>query len=184
MKFKKEFIYFNVAILCSSLSFISVISSPSANSHEILNNVFNAIANIKTLRYHLVLGERINGKIHYTESHVKLQIHPRKIYLSLKGREVLWIQGENNEDGLVNPDAFPYVNLNLDPYGTLLRKNQHHTIHDVGVAYIADIIKNAMLKVGNNFDKHFAIIGEEVYNGSHCYKLSISFPDFFWEPNI
>jgi hypothetical protein len=187
MKLKTSSIGLWVSVISIYILFISFDYPPPKtihNSPEILKNIFTAIANIKTLRYNLQCNERINGKMHHTESKVKLQIHPRKIYLSLKGPEILWVQGENNEDALVNPGAFPYINLNLDPFGSLMRKGQHHTIHEMGVHYLGEIMRDAFVKVGNNIDKHFIITGEEIYDGHPCYKLSISFPDFSWEPYV
>ncbi len=185
MKLKAVYFSLYITIIGVCVFLLSFHAAPKNNlpqSQEVLKSLFNAVSKIKTMRYHLVIGERINGKMHYTESRVKLQIHPRKLYLSTKGPELLWVQAENDGKALVKPDAFPFVNLNLDPYGTLLRKNQHHTIHEMGIQYVADILKDGAAKAGNNFDKHFVIIGEDIYNGHPCYKLSISFPDFTWEP--
>jgi hypothetical protein len=116
----------------------------------------------------------------HTESKVKMQINPRKLYLNIRGVEVLWVQGTNNGQALVNPNAFPYMNLNLDTYGSLMRKDQHHTIHEMGYQYLADILKDGMRRSGDNLDKYFKILGEEKHDGRDCYKLSISFPDFAW----
>ena len=98
-------------------SFSPMQPEAAVNSKDFLNNVLKAISNIKTLRYNLQCNERIKGKMMHTESQVKLQISPRKLYLSLKGPEVLWVQDANGGDALVNPAAFPYVDLNLDPFG-------------------------------------------------------------------
>jgi outer membrane lipoprotein-sorting protein len=185
MKLKTSYIGLYIAIISISILFFSFSKNEKTvyNSQEILKNIFASIANIKTLRYNVSCNERINGKMH-TESQVKLQINPRKIYLSLKGPEILWIQGENNGDALVNPGAFPYINLNLDPFGLLMFKDQHHTIHEMGVHYLEDIMKDGLVKAGNNIDKHFVILGEEIYNRHTCYRLSIAFPDFLWENYI
>jgi outer membrane lipoprotein-sorting protein len=176
-------LYIVLAGICISLA--SFHPCASTNNHitpqEILKNIFAAVSNIKTLRYNLQCNERIKGKMKHTESQVKLQINPRKIYLSLKGPELLWIQGENNGNALVNPGEFPYINLNLDPYGLLMRKDQHHTIHEMGIHYLADIMKDGLAKAGNDIDKHFVIQGEEIYNGHPCYRLSIAFSEFTWE---
>lgn len=152
------------------------------DDRELIDKIFNSIENVKTLRYNLQCNERINGRMQHTESQVKLQVSPRKLYLSLKGPEVLWIQGTNNGDALVNPGAFPYVNLNLDPYGLLMRKDQHHTIHEMGFHYLASILKDGMKKAGDKIDKYFTVLGEEKYNGRVCYKFHIAFPDFAWVP--
>jgi len=149
---------------------------------EMLNAVLKSISTTKTLRYDLQRNERIKGKMNFTESKVKLQVVPRKLYISIDGQEVLWIQGANNGNALINPGTFPYINLNLDPMGSLMRKNQHHTIHELGMDYLAEILKNAMKHYAEALEKHFVILGEEKYMGRTCYKLSIAFPEFAWIP--
>ncbi|MBA3972104.1 MAG: DUF1571 domain-containing protein [Bacteroidetes bacterium] len=154
----------------------------AVETKELIDNVFEAIDNLKTMRFSLQCNERIKGQMQHYESKVKLQVSPRKLYLSLKGPEVLWIQGANNGDALVNPGAFPYMNLNLDPYGSLMRKDQHHTIHEMGFQYLGDILRDGIKRAGDKFDKYFVIAGEEKLNGRPCYKLTVSFPDFAWVP--
>ncbi len=185
MKFKKNYVglFFAIISCCIVLtSFRSKPLIPLYSSRELLTDVLASVGKIKTLRYTLQCNERINGKMQHTESKVKLQVSPRKLYLSINGPEILWIQGANGGDALVNPDAFPYVDLNLDPYGSLMRKDQHHTIHEMGMEYTAEILKDGIRRAGDKLDKYFVITGEEKYNGNDCYKLSIAFPDFAWHP--
>jgi outer membrane lipoprotein-sorting protein len=150
------------------------------DNKEFIARIFNAIDNVKTLKYSLQCNERIKGRMQHTESKVKMQINPRKLYLNIRGVEVLWVAGMNNGEALVNPNAFPYMNLNLDTYGSLMRKDQHHTIHEMGYQYLADILRDGMKRAGDNLDKYFKILGEDKHNGRDCYKLSISFPDYAW----
>ncbi len=185
MQFKTRHAVLYAAIISLAVLMTSFSPKPpetAYNSKELLNNVLSAIANTKTLRYNLICDERINGKMLHTESKVKLQVSPRKLYLFLNGPEVLYLQGLNNGNALVNPAAFPYINLNLDPYGSLMRKDQHHTINEMGLQYLSDIIKDGIRRAGDKLDKYFVIIGEEKLNGRLCYKLSIAFPDFAWKP--
>jgi len=184
MKFKAGYIglYLTAICICVLLaSFSPQKKKVVYNSREILNGVLESIGKIKTMRYNLQCNERIKGKMQHTESQVKLQIAPRKLYLSLKGPEVLWLEGANDGDALINPGAFPYMNLNLDPYGSLMRKDQHHTIHEMGLHYLAEILKDGIRRAGDKFDKYFVILGEEKYDGRDCYKLSIAFPDYSWK---
>lgn len=113
-----------------------------------------------------------------TESVVKLQVSPRKLYLYLKGPEVLWIEGQNNGNALVNPGTFPYVNMNLDPHGSLMRKDQHHTIHEMGFTYLRDVLGALVKKAGDKFDKYFSYTGEDKWNGRPCHKLLINYSEF------
>lgn len=155
---------------------------PTINNKELIEKIFAAVDNVKTIRYNLQCYERIKGKMQHTESRVKLQTSPRKLYLYIKGIEVLWIQGWNNGDAIVNPNTFPYFDLSLNPYSSLMRKDQHHTIHEMGFHYLVDILKDGMKKAGDKFDKYFSVYGEELYDGRPCYKLAINYPDFAWEP--
>ena len=170
------------AISTLLISFRSKKSDTISGNRELIAKIFDAVDNIKTMRFSMQCNERIKGRMTHYESKVKLQVSPRKLYLSLKGPEVLWIQGQNNGDALVNPGAFPYMNLNLDPYGSLMRKDQHHTIHEMGFQYLADILKDGMKRAGDKLDKYFVIVGDEKLDGRSCYKLAISFPDFAWGP--
>jgi outer membrane lipoprotein-sorting protein len=183
MRFKARHIFYLTVILSLSSLFFSFSYGKKENNpdnEELIAKIFDAVDNIKTMRFSLQCNERIRGHMQHYESKVKLQVSPRKLYLSLKGPEVLWIQGENNGNALVNPGAFPYMNLNLDPYGSLMRKDQHHTIHEMGFQYLAEILKDGMKKAGDKLDKYFTVLGEEKLNGKPCYKLMITFPDFAW----
>ena len=185
MKFKKghKGFYVTVIGICLLLtSFSPRPFKPAYSAREMLTDILGSVGKIKTMRYNLQCNERINGKMQHTESKVKMQVSPRKLYLLLNGPEILWLQGVNDGEALVNPAAFPYVNLNLDPYGSLMRKDQHHTIHEMGMEYIAEILKDGIRRAGDKLEKYFVIVGEEKYNGRECYKLSIAFPDFEWHP--
>jgi hypothetical protein len=180
MKFKRLYIGLLIGVCILFASFGPQKVAETYDSQGILNSVLESIAKIKTMRYNLQCNERIKGKMQHTESKVKLQVSPRKLYLSLKGPEVLWLEGTNDGDALVNPGSFPYINLNLDPFGSLMRKDQHHTINEMGLHYLADILKDGIRRAGDKFDKYFVIVGEEKYDGRDCYKLSIAFPDYSW----
>jgi len=140
--------------------------------------MINAIADVKGLKYNLKITERTKGKFNYFSSSVKLNRNPRKLYLTTNGIEVLWTVGTNKGDALVKPNSFPYMNLNLDPMGNLMRDGQHHTINEMGFDYFGNIVAYNVLKTGNNFDDYFKLEGEEILNGKPCYKFSINNPDF------
>ena len=156
----------------------------SVTAKSIITDMLGAMDNIRTLRYTLKCTERINGKIRSSESFAKLQRSPRKLYLYLKGPELLWVDGQNSGKALVNPNAFPFINLSLDPYGSILRKDQHHTIHEVGFDYLGGVIQAAIKKVGDKFDKFFVYTGSEKVNDKDCYKVIINNPDFTFVPYV
>jgi len=153
-------------------------NEPAFSCKEIVLKMINAITDVKGLKYNLKITERTKGKFNYFSSSVKLNRNPRKLYLTTNGIEVLWTVGTNKGDALVKPNSFPYVNLNLDPMGNLMRDGQHHTINEMGFDYFGNIVAHNVLKTGNNFDDYFKLEGEEILNGKPCYKFSINNPDF------
>lgn len=148
------------------------------SAREVMDKCLKSIKEIKGLKYHLKIIERGKKGMNYYESSVKFNRNPRLIYLYTKGIEVLWRQGENNGNTLVKTNFFPYINLNLDPMGNLMRQDQHHTLHDMGYDYFASIIQHVKDKVGDQFDEVFELEGSERINGRPCYKINIHCNDF------
>lgn len=155
---------------------------PSFNAdydcREVIEKMIKSVAEVKTLKYDLKLIERIEKKYNFFGSSVKLNRKPRKLYLNAKGIEVLWVEGKHGGDALVNPNAFPYINLYLDPNGSLMRQDQHHTIHEAGFDYFSSVIEANVKKAGDRFEEYFLPDGEEFVNGRACYKIIINNKDF------
>jgi hypothetical protein len=87
--------------------------------------------NVQGLKYTLKCSERTAPNTYNNfGSNVKLNRSPRKIYLFIKGIELLWVQGQNNNKAAVKSNKL-FISLNLDPMGSLMRQDQHHTIHEI-----------------------------------------------------
>lgn len=153
-------------------------STPSPSCKDIFESMLVSVQQIKTLRFKLQANERINGKLKQSESLVKLNRSPRKIYLNLNGQEVLWIEGKNNGNALVNPAGFPYMNLNLSPTGRMMRENAHHTIFEIGFEYFADLVQNSVTLTNENFSSYFTCNGDILWNNHECYYITINYPNF------
>jgi outer membrane lipoprotein-sorting protein len=148
---------------------------------EIVFKMVKSINDLERLKYSLKIIERGKKGFNHYESSVKLNRKPRKIYLYIKGIELLWVAGWNNNKAYVKPNSFPYVNLSLDPLGYLMRQDQHHTLNEMGVDYFASIIEYIAVKNLNNFDTYFKFEGEERVNNRPCYKIIIDNKDFGYE---
>lgn len=157
---------------------ISQVNKSEARAEEIINKVFHAADNIKSLKFTFICTERVDGRLQTARSYIKLQTSPRKLYLNCKDAEVLWLEGKNDNLAYVHPHGFPYFNVNLEPNGSHMRKGQHHSILETGFDYFINIIKvNAREKAEGK--KRFDItIGEEIINNRACYKLIAVNPDF------
>lgn len=145
---------------------------------EIVLKSLKSIEEVKSLKYHLKITERGKKGFNFYESSVKFNRKPRKIYLYIKGIEVLWVEGTNKGRALVKPSSFPYINLNLDPLGDLMRQDQHHTLNEMGYDYFGAIIGYSVKKIGDKFDDVFSLEGEAKINGRSCYKIVINNKDF------
>lgn len=148
------------------------------DAKAIATKMVKAIKDVDRLKYNLKITERGRKGYNFYESSVKLNRKPRMLYIYIKGIEVLWTTGTNNGKALVKPNSFPYFNLNLDPMGTLMRQDQHHTVNEMGFDYFGGIIEYCALKLGDKVDQYFYLEGEERWNNRPCYKLVINNKDF------
>ncbi len=154
----------------------SVWAQPMPAHTELFDKMMASIANVKTLKFRLVKNERMaNGKMAPGDQQVKMSTTPFKCYLKIAkpnaGAEVLYISGTNNNNALVNPNAFPYINLNLDPYGDILRTDQHHTIHELGFVYTGELLKDAHDRYKEKIDEFMKNEGIIKWDGRDVYKI-------------
>jgi hypothetical protein len=166
---------------CLLVSSLAYSQHTGSTARELIFKMIKSIDAAERFKYSLKITERgKNGYNHY-ESSVKLSRSPRKIYVYIKGIELIWVNGWNGNKAYVKPNSFPYINLSLDPLGSLMRQDQHHTINEMGFDYFAGILEYMALKVGNNFDQYFKLEGEERYNNRPCYKITINNKDYAYE---
>lgn len=148
------------------------------HTKELLLKMVKSIKDVQCLKYSLKITERGKKGFNHYESSVKLVRKPRQLYIYIKGIEVLWTQGTNDGKALVKPNSFPYINLNLDPMGNLMRQDQHHTINEMGFDYFGSIIEYVILKFGDKLEQGVKYDGEERYNNRPCHKVTINNKDF------
>lgn len=176
---RKRFIVFFSALLI--FVYVPVFPSKQVSVTQVLDKMLRAIQNVKAIKYTLHSKERIKGNIFSATSHIKIsEEKPKKIYFKnpAKGLEVLWVDGENKNDALVYPNMFPYVTMSLDPYKSIMRKNQHHTIFDLGYLFIGSNIANTILKSTEDLNKYFKLIGSVNSNGNDCYHIYYEYTDY------
>ncbi len=138
---------------------------------------------VKSAKFILNSTEREeNNKLEKSELIIKLQTEPVKIYLYMirphAGAECLWKKGEISDRVLVNPNGFPYINLKLSPYNSLLRKDSHHLISDLGFDYIASMTKYYLNKLGDSFFKYLSITDTLQWDSRTCYELTFDYTPF------
>jgi outer membrane lipoprotein-sorting protein len=153
-------------------------------TEQLLSRLSSAIENLKTLRCTVRAQERLEGnKYQQARSTMKIAFSPLKVYVrNQKGIEVLWVTGQNNGDAWVNPNAFPYVTLTLNPNGSVMRRNQHHSVLNAGFGTIADLIHGSNLRQDRSYERSFRYVGDSIVAGRACHVLRSDFPQFRYVP--
>lgn len=140
-----------LSLLLISLAITGFVNPPSG--YDLVKRMFNETKKIQTLSYRIRKTERINEKLVTQISTVKLSRNPYKVYSEQsypkEGLEVLYVHGTNGNKAIINPNSFPWVNLTLDPLGSIMRKDQHHTIHNAGYDHFIDILEFLFRKYGD-----------------------------------
>lgn len=152
------------------------------SSKEIIDKMFSSIRQLRTVKFIMRDWERRENRNREGEQHIKVNINPFWVYAFIakpsKGVEALYRQGENNNKVLVHPNAFPYISLNLDPNGSLVRSGSHHNLFATNLNYTAEIIRDTYRKVGKDFSDIFKQEGSVVFDGKDCYKIVIDYTPY------
>jgi outer membrane lipoprotein-sorting protein len=124
--------------------------------------------------------ERIEGEYIKQISAVKLHREPFMIYLRQRypkdGVEILC--RSDRPKALVNPNSFPWINLSLDPYGSLMRRNQHHTVYDSGFDLMTNILLAALKTVGSDTSDHVKYFGTKKHENRDVHHLEFINPSY------
>ncbi len=140
---------------------------------KIIADMIDSIKNVKTLRTNIKSLERINNVYSSAASEIKVNVSPRKLYFHNKEKklEILYVTGSYNNKAVVKPHVFPYLTLNLDPRGNLMRKNQHYTVHELGFDFIGRTIGLILSKEKENMTKSLTYLGKHERNGYMCHMV-------------
>ena len=133
--------------------------------------MFDSINNIQTLRTKIYALERLEDGYVTAESEIKVQVKPRKLYFinPKKKLEILY-NAELSHKATVKPHVFPYLTVNLEPTGNMMRKNQHYTINELGFEFIA---KSIALTISQDKEAlaNFKYHGKVSKNGYLCHLI-------------
>jgi hypothetical protein len=170
-----------IILVASLFLFESAYKPQTMEVGEVIKKTLDSVQAAKVLTFTFTRFERINGKMATSSSAIKLETRPFKLYLKTLGadggKEVAYGVEKHNK-AVVSPNAFPYVTLYLDPYSSLLRENQHHTIFEIGFTYFARIMAAYSLKIANKHKEFCAIDGDVEWGGRKCISVTCNYPSF------
>lgn len=165
-----------------------MVSTVAITATDLVNKSLKAMKQIKSARFNLKGWERIGEAHMFSEYAVKFKANPLAVYFKCyepnKGAEILFKAGHNDNKALVKPNGFPWINLNLDPQGALIRDNSHHTISEFGFLHMHDIINDAVVrsKSQKKFNKLFSLHPPHFWAEYDCHVLKIEYPDYDFIP--
>ena len=163
------------------LSFSSMKNKDKATL-EIILNMVERIQSYSTFQFHLTKYERIEDEMVKEILDAKINASPLKAYLRQKlpvdGLEMLYNEGENDGKALINPNAFPWVNLNLDPQGSIIRKGQHHSLYAFDFNYLIGFLDHLLKKYSKDAENMVLLKGEVLWDERKCYHIEMNNPHY------
>ncbi len=156
---------------------------PSPDPRVLLSEMDAAAARLRDYTTLLVKQEYFldDGKLEPEEHLLFKWARPYRVYFknvqgANPGREVIYVQGRNNDRIRVHKGTFPDVNLNLDPHGAWATDGTHHPIDE---SSLPDLVR---LIVGNAGDAEKAgegslrFLGSRELGGRPCDEIELTSP--------
>ncbi len=166
-----------IFLITISLTFFLFTSFTTPSCKTIEESIF-ALYKIKTASYTLANQERIDNNLISGQQFVKWESNPFKCYLYFiqpnNGAELVFCEGKNNNEAIYYPNGFPYINLYLDPMGSTMRKNNHHTIYETGFKSFLDIFQDLLVNKNYIVNEY----GIEAINGIQCIMIEANNSQF------
>lgn len=183
-KYSVKLIANAIGVMSIILLFPCFLLSQTPTPQSVFFNTIKAMDNVQNARYHLDMTERIHDEYQRNHYLIKMQVKPYKVYslsyTTNKGAEALYVQGDNNDEVLVNPNRMPWFNLNLDKYSMLIRKGHQFTIMQTGFVYINSTLQNYYRRDTKKFLNLISLLNDTTCDNKSCYRLQIDFAEFKW----
>ena len=169
---------FIISCLTILLYVTSPITAQSLTPTMLINKMVEAVSKINTYQFTMVTKERnLDNTYHNGNSFNKVNVNPYSVYMKILathnyGTEIIYNQPKYGNDVVVNAGKF-IPNLKLDPFGSIIRKDQHHTVLEGGFKYSMDLLNSIKTKMGESFDDMSKIETDILFNTRLCYRLTL-----------
>lgn len=156
----------------------------NSSAVKVMKQMLDSTADIKSMECRLEKKERMNGELKEQHSYMKLMVEPFKVYIRQlspsQGMEILYVEGKHDNDAVINPNGFPWVNVWLDPMGERMRGGQHHNIYRSGFGYVMRVFRHIFDKHQDDLENYISMETVTKVNGMKSYKITYSSPDFYY----
>jgi len=167
-------------IISASFIYLLITGASQAQSPvQLIRQMIDSAKVLQGFRAEITKEERIDGELIKQISETSLRKTPYSLYLVQRyPKDGVEILARSREDKpLVNPNAFPWINLNLDPYGHLMRRNQHHTVFDSGFDLLTNILERELNELKEN-TSNIKYKGLVEWEGRPTHQIEVSYPDY------
>lgn len=168
------FSFLSVLMIC-----ISPLAAQTLTPTALINKMVEAVGKMNTYQFTIVTKERnLDNSFHYGNSFNKVNVNPYSVYMKILathnyGTEIIYNRPKYGNEVVVNAGKF-IPNLKLDPFGSIIRKEQHHTVLEGGFKYSMDLLNSIKTKMGASFDDMSKIESDILFNSRLCYRLTLT----------
>ncbi|MEO1436416.1 MAG: DUF1571 domain-containing protein [Bacteroidota bacterium] len=168
-----------LSLLCSVTCF-------SQKVNQFLEKMCKQIESIDQAEFEIRSEERIGQKMVVSTVKARMNTEPFKVYLLCinpnKGVEILYNSSEYGSKAVVNPNGFPYVNINMSPNAAKMRKDKHHSILSLGFHNGGKLIRHVIKMNKQSKSCQITDNGIKTINGIEHRVIEIYNADFGFEP--
>jgi len=105
---------------------------------------------------------------------------PFKVYIRFlephKGREVIYVQGWNNNEVRVHKGSFPDLTVNLDPRGGMAMEGNHHPVFHFGLENTIKLAEINLSLARKRGEGEFKVTDGGEVGGRATWRIEVSFP--------
>ncbi len=152
----------------------------SVPAPEMFSRMLDRIEETHTLELYVRAMYRMQNEQVVKKGLLRMQRSPLAVYFRQdapdEGMEILFREDLYEGKALVWPNRFPWINLRLDPQGSLMRKNSNHSLYEAGFWYLGDMIREILSgAMGEAVTRNE---GWTLSQGERLIKLSLNLPGF------
>lgn len=145
---------------------------------DLIRKMFTHCSEVESMICEVKKRERYEGDYVDAHSFIKMSCKPYSVYLKQlapsEGVEVLYRESWNNGKVLVNPNGFPWINISLDPYSSLIRNKQHHLISDIGFSKFNRVLAHLLNKYSQESETLVTYSGKKLISERNCHVVDIN----------
>ena len=146
---------------------------------QLLQQARQAVASLQAYTGHILKQERFDRELKTQEFIFKFK-RPFHIYIRYihpcRGREAIFIKGQNRNRIKVHKGCFPDITTNIQPTGRLALKDNHHPIYHFGLGYLIELAARSFNTAMEHGEGWFAPPEQTRLHDRPAWHIQANFP--------